>query len=361
MLCRLLISKIPSGVYKLSREAILTAELPLAFTTRTNWKGFFPRDLLCSFCRQHRLSEPVFSAASAPPEQSSEVSGSNKRLKVAESSAEEANNGNGAGVASHGNASVGSRGNFMCEIKIFSKLQDLIIEYSPKDSYRKHSDALQNSSLRVLLWLNAYFKELDMPLEKLASTADAFDIHVYPEKFVRTFTLCPFVHNLHQRNESQRDRLLDSNSTNQPYIMPGHGLYSLNIEGPDCGTSPSNGSLACINYVAFLVADSEHMKEPLESKDEFEFEIGVGAVVPHLEAVVTQMSVGQTACFNVELTPQELILAAAADSMKIFSSLSSSELLLPFTFILCKYVVGRLSLFTLMPPFFGKSDENFLF
>ena len=312
----------------------------MAFTTRTNWKGTFPRDLLCSFCRQHCLSEPVFSAVSTPSKQSSEVSGSCKRLKVGQSSAEETEHGNGAGVASHGNGSVGSEGTFMCEIKISSKLQDSIIKYSPKDSYRKHSDAIQNSSLRVLLWLNTYFKELDMPLEKLASTADAFNIHICPEKFVKTFTLCPFIHNLHQRNESQRDRLLDSKSINQSYSMPGHGLYSLNIEGPDSGTSPSNGSLAYINYVAYLVADGEHMKEPLESKDEFEFEIGVGAVVPHLEAVVTQMSVGQSACFNVDLPPHELILAAAGDSVKIFSLLSSSELLLPFTFILCKYWMG---------------------
>lgn len=330
---RLLISKIPSGVYKLSREAILTAELPMAFTTRTNWKGSFPRDLLCSFCRQHRLSEPVFSMLSTPLKQSSEVSGSCKRLKVAESSAEETEYRNGAGVVPHGNESVGSGDTFMCEIKIYSKLQDLIIEYSPKDSYRKHSDALQNSSLRVLLCLNTYFKELDMPLEKLASAAD---IHIYPEKFAKTFASCPSIHNLRQRNETQRERLLDSNSINQPYIMPGHELYSFNIKGPDSGASPSNGSLACINYVAFLVAKGEHMKERVESNDEFEFEIGVGAVIPHLEAVVTQMSVGQSACFNMDLPPQELILAATGDPVKTISLLSSKVCFLEYSIVLLR-------------------------
>lgn len=179
-----------------------------------------------------------------------------------------------------------------------------------------------------------------MPLEKLASAAD---IHIYPEKFAKTFASCPSIHNLHQRNETQRERLLDSNSINQPYIMPGHELYSFNIKGPDSGTSPSNGSLACINYVAFLVAEGEHMKERVESNDEFEFEIGVGAVVPHLEAVVTQMSVGQSACFNMDLPPQELILAATGDPVKTISLLSSSELIPPFTFILCKYCMGLAS------------------
>lgn len=319
--CSLLINKIPSGIYKSSREAILTAELPMTFTTRTNWKGFYPRDVLCSFCRQHRLSEPVFSILSIPLRQSLEVSESCKRLKVAESSDEEKEKKNGVAVAPHANETVEPGASFICGIKVFSKLQDLIIEFLPKDAYRKQNDAVQNSSLRVLLWLNTYFKELDMPFEKLATAAAVFNIHVYPEIFFKTFQLCPSIYNLFRRNETHREGLLDSNSTN-----------------PDSGTSPSYGSLACISYETFLVAEGEHIKEPLESKDEFEFEIGVGAVIPHLEAVVTQMSVGQSACFNVDLPPQELLLAAAGGSLNIISLLSSSELYSFLDFILCRLV-----------------------
>ncbi|KAI5448377.1 hypothetical protein KIW84_015699 [Lathyrus oleraceus] len=60
----MLLGKTPGGTYKLSREAILTAELPSKFTTRVNWRGSLPRDILSMFCRQHRLSEPVFSIIS---------------------------------------------------------------------------------------------------------------------------------------------------------------------------------------------------------------------------------------------------------------------------------------------------------
>ena len=55
-------NKVPSGIYKLSREAVLAAELPEKFEARSNWRGLLPRDILCTFCRQHRLPEPVFSS-----------------------------------------------------------------------------------------------------------------------------------------------------------------------------------------------------------------------------------------------------------------------------------------------------------
>ncbi|KAJ0975764.1 hypothetical protein J5N97_017729 [Dioscorea zingiberensis] len=58
--CRMLLNKVPDGHYKLSREAILIAELPTRYTSRLNWKGPSPRDLLFMFCRQHWLSEPLF-------------------------------------------------------------------------------------------------------------------------------------------------------------------------------------------------------------------------------------------------------------------------------------------------------------
>jgi|UniRef100_A0A2N9J2J5 hypothetical protein len=86
----MLISKIPSGIYKLSRETVLIAELPLAFTTRTNWRGSFPRDVLLTFSCQHRLSEPVFSTISTPLKALSDSPRSSKKLKVTESAKEKA-------------------------------------------------------------------------------------------------------------------------------------------------------------------------------------------------------------------------------------------------------------------------------
>ncbi|KAH6821086.1 hypothetical protein C2S53_015369 [Perilla frutescens var. hirtella] len=52
-------SKTPSGAYKISRDAILAAQLPFAFTTKSNWRGSFPRDILCAFCRSHHLYDPA--------------------------------------------------------------------------------------------------------------------------------------------------------------------------------------------------------------------------------------------------------------------------------------------------------------
>ena len=67
-----------------------------------------------------------------------------------------------------------------------------------------------------------------------------------------------------------------SNSINKPYIMLGHGLYSSNIVGSDSRSSPSNGSLACITYVAFSVVEGEHMKETLEVNMSLSLKYGLG-------------------------------------------------------------------------------------
>lgn len=326
---RMLINKIPSGVYKLSREAILAAELPVIFTTRTNWKGSSPRDLLCMFCRQHRLSEPIFSTASTP-KASSEFSGSHKKLKLTESVTEEANYVNGKSIV----ASDGE-GNFKCEIKIVSKCQDSLIECSPKDSYKKQSDAIQNASLKVLLWLNTYFKQLDMPYEMLISSASVLDIQLHLQNIAKEFSLCLSIHGFPQRSEPQGGKLLDINCTNQLNVIQEHGIRSLKIEGPS-GVSPSNGTLVGISYVASLVTEGEDMKEFLESNSEFEFEIGAGAVVPHLEAVVTQMAVDQSAGFIVDMPSQVLILAAASDSAKVLPLLSSGACSLEYSVTLLR-------------------------
>lgn len=55
--------RIPDGGYKLSRDAIIAADLPTAFTTRKNWRGSYPRHLLSTFCRLHWLPEPEFSTS----------------------------------------------------------------------------------------------------------------------------------------------------------------------------------------------------------------------------------------------------------------------------------------------------------
>ncbi|PQQ21239.1 small RNA 2-O-methyltransferase [Prunus yedoensis var. nudiflora] len=211
---RMVIGKTPSGIYKLSRGAILAAELPLAFTTNAKWKGSFPREMLCTFCRQHRL-EPVFSPQSTL-EESSESPKSHKKLKVTDLPVKEAQYANGCVVAA-----------------------------GVKDSVESG-------------------------------------------------------------------------------------------EGPDSGVTPSNGSLSSVSYSVSLVTEGEHMKELLESSDDFEFEIASGAVIPHLEPVIMQMTVGQSAFFSMDLPHQELILAAADDSARMLSLLSSKTCFLEYTITLLR-------------------------
>ncbi|XP_044496175.1 small RNA 2'-O-methyltransferase isoform X3 [Mangifera indica] len=320
---RVLISLMPTGVYKLSRDAILMAELPVAFTSKTTWRGSFPREILSMFCRQHWLSEPVFIPLAA----SSESTRIHQKFVVPESAEQETECTEASGNLTSGQEMI------RCEVKLFSKCQDLILECSPKELHKKESDSLQNASLKVLSWLNAYLKNPDMSLEMLNYSAGALDIRFYPQNFFKKFALCRSCHNV-DHSESQRGRFLKSNSISGLDAVPEHGVCCLSIGGPDSGVCPSNGSLLFISYSVSLVIEAQNMKELLESKEEFEFEIGTGAVVSYIEAVITQMSVGQSACFNTQLPPQELILAVADDTARTRSLLSSEACCLEYSITL---------------------------
>ncbi|XP_048337529.2 small RNA 2'-O-methyltransferase [Ziziphus jujuba] len=329
---RIILGKIPGGVYKLSRGAILAAELPLAYTTKTNWRGSFPREILCTFCRRHRLSEPVFSTIRTSEAM---TSGLNKNLKVNESAVEETQHASGCIVATGAKEEVESGGTFRCEVKIYSKFQDLIIECSPKDSYKRPPDSIQNASLKVLLWLNMYFMNPDMPAERLNCSATELNIQFYPQHLMKAFGLYQSVQNF-WHSEIQGGILLQSNRMNMPHTMLGHGIGSFNIEGPDSGVSASNGCLSCISYSVSLLTEGENTKELLESTDEFEFEIGSVSVISHLETVVTQMTVGQSAFFCMDLPPKELILAATDDCERVVPMLASRTCCLEYTITLLR-------------------------
>ncbi|XP_077243893.1 small RNA 2'-O-methyltransferase-like isoform X2 [Tasmannia lanceolata] len=283
---RMLIGRMPNGNYKLSRDAILAAELPSAFTTRSNWRGSFPRDLLCMFCRRHGLLEPNFST-------------------------KEAGDAN--------DEDSGGQGNVQCEIAVLSKEQDVIIKYSTENSFRKPNDAIQCAALKVLRWLS---NELEMPMEKLSSFGDIHGIHVYPHHFSKEFSLCPSVHKVQQKSIFKKSISLGSVPVDWSNIRQENGVTSLSIEGPYSGVSPSTGSLTCISYVVSLMGEGGHRIETLETKDEFEFEIGTGAVIPQLEACITHMSVNQSARFIAEPPSKDFILAAAGESAKSLSFLS---------------------------------------
>lgn len=265
-------SKVPTGIYKLSREAILAAELPPKFGTRSNWRGVYPREILCMFCRQHRLPEPVFS------------------LIVSKDAPEETSR---------------------CEVKIFSKGQDLILHYYPQESFKKQTDAIQNASSRIISWLNNYLKKLNVP-GSLTSYRNGLDLDFYPEHISKELNLFSFVHK----------NLLETNGTKQSNSVD--TKFSYNIEGLDTEVFASSGCLVCVSYSVSLVNEGE--KEVIEKNDEFEFELGSEAVIPEFEVVVAQMGVGQSARFKAELPSHELIFAANGDPVRVLLLLSSGEL-----------------------------------
>ncbi|XP_027089661.1 small RNA 2'-O-methyltransferase-like isoform X1 [Coffea arabica] len=330
---RLLINKIPSGVYKLSREAISVAELPMAFTTRSNWRGFFPREILYTFCRQHRLAEPVFCIPNSSLGTSTDPHGTCKKLKVTEPIEE----GKKSPVlaAGGGGESDGLTGDFQCEVKIFSKCQDLILQFLSTKAYKKQTDAVQNAALKVLLWLNLFFRESNISSEKLSSHAKELGIQFYSEYFLKEFNICSLVHDFWMSFATVEDGLLDRKHMKANDDMVENGVFSLNMGGQASGVNPSSGSLVCIGYTSCLVTEGG-TKEHLESNEQFEFEMGIGAVVPCIEGIVTQLSVGQSACFGAELPPLEFILAAADDSPTTISLLSSGKCSLEHTITLLR-------------------------
>ncbi|KAJ6802184.1 small RNA 2'-O-methyltransferase-like [Iris pallida] len=326
---RMLLSKVPDGHYKLFREAILAAELPAVFTARSNWKGPLPRDLLCTFCRQHWLSEPIFSVKMVDPSESSckllEACKSSKLLRLSE---EIKKTNGGIGVTIDGD--LGKSSTFTCEVKLLSRKQVLILDSLSDATYKKESDAIQNAALKVLTWLKKYFSQLDMSIEKLSSFGLADNIVIYSANFSKEFATLLSICGPEQNYPMRRCGASGSNFLDQPHIKE-KGTSLLKIEGPDSGVFPSHGSLTCISYVVTLIRKEEPLKEVIERNDEFEFEVGSGAVINQLEVSATQLSVNQSAQFTIELPSRDLILAAAAESSKRLSHLSLNNCFLEYS------------------------------
>ncbi|XP_057748440.1 small RNA 2'-O-methyltransferase isoform X1 [Arachis stenosperma] len=321
---RMLIGKTPGGIYKLSREALLASELPSRFTTRVNWRGSFPRDILCNFCRQHRLSEPLFSIISPASKEPTESCGSN--LKVADLGRDVIGCVNGAPTTTRPMQSDTEM--FQCEVKLLSRCENLIIKCFPKDCFKKQNDAIQNASLKLLVWLNNNFNNTVVPFEPLYETADIFGIQIFSENFFREISHYHSIQNCQQLNQSL--------GINSSCTTPVKGVCLLKIEGPDSGVCPCNGSLSCISYSVSLVVEGENIKKVIEVTNNFEFEVGVGAVISYVEEVVMQMSVGQSAYFTTSIFTSDLIFASASDSVEMQSLLSSKGCCLEYEINLTK-------------------------
>jgi len=305
---RMLLGKVPDGHYKLSREAVLAAELPTTFTARSNWRGPLPRDLLCVFCRQHRLLEPLFSVKSIDPSETLK-SKACKKINLPRV-AGEGETTNGHIQAAH-DQNLDKPTTYQCEVKILSRRHDVILECTSDNTYKKESDAIQNAALKVLTWFSKYFKQLDMPTEKLASFGLANCIIIHPRNFSLEFSMLGSIYGVKKNYQSD--------------LKQENAVILVNVEGDDSGVFPSPGSLTCINYAVTLTREGEPTKELIESKDEFEFEVGAGAVINQLEAGITQLSVNQAAQFITSLPSRDLILAAAGECAENLASLSLCE------------------------------------
>ncbi|MQM10615.1 hypothetical protein Taro_043510 [Colocasia esculenta] len=325
----MLLGLTPDGCHKLSREAILAAELPSSFTTKSNWRGLCPRDLLSMFCRHHRLLEPHFSVKEiASSGLVSQTLRCCEHLELPKSTVGiDLSNGKDSNmIEGESERSV----TFICEVKILSKGQDLIIEYLG-ENYKKQPDAIQNAALTVLSWLNKYFQHLDMPIEELSLFGSAHKIHVYPERFSQVFASCFAVHGIRKREAFSISSPVTSLSMMQSNRSEENEFTHLIYGDPETGNFPSPGSLVCISYTVALVKKEECIRETIERKEEFEFELGTGAVIDQIEVCVSQMSLGQSAQLIVELPSRELILAAAGHSAKCLSQMSLQDCLLEYS------------------------------
>ncbi|XP_062189577.1 small RNA 2'-O-methyltransferase [Phragmites australis] len=321
---RILLGKLPDGNYKMSRDSILAAELPSVYS-RSSWKGLCPRDLLCSFCRLQRLPEPHFavSRVSASCEVVGSAASSEERevpLKTVENQ-----------YTNDVRINKENPDMFKCKVKIYSRKQEILLEYSAADTSSKESDAIQNSALKVLIWFNNYFKQLNTKMDNPSLSECTHHFKVHLNNFMQEFAMCFSVYGKTGGNDSRMCSAVGPSSMDTPKQQLENSATLTHIEGPDSGVFPTHGSLTCISYTASLVMKDEAKIYLLESNNEFEFEIGTSAVSYQLESCVTQLSVNQTACFVAEPPPRDLILAAVTEFSHDLSKISRESCFLEFS------------------------------
>ncbi|CAH8345755.1 unnamed protein product [Eruca vesicaria subsp. sativa] len=307
----------PNGIYKFSRQAVIAAHLPFSFTTKSNWRGTLPREMLSMFCRQQQLAEPVFTICTAPVKPLSDILRSFKKIKDSES-----NDGNNQCVNEYAGSDDSYNhynskdeeelpvleSGYRCDVKILSKSQDLVLDCSPGNLYEKESYAIQNAALKALTWFSSFFEDLDADPEQPRYTNGELNW-------------------MFQRNIMIKGKFPSSKRYEEPKYKSKSKTTDMDRKRRRVRTIP-NGSMVSICYSVSVQVDSDFsktgkcLKELIESNVEMEFEVGVGSMNPHLESVVTQMCVGQYACFMTNRPAEGLVLAASNDTVRTRSLLS---------------------------------------
>ncbi|CAB79092.1 putative protein [Arabidopsis thaliana] len=300
----------PNGIYKLSREAIIAAQLPFSFTTKSTWRGPFPREILCMFCRQQQLVEPIFTISTAPVKPMSCILRSYQKLKDSECDEKDSEcdekdsecDDSEYQYTSKGKEEIPESGTgYRCEVKILSKSQDLVLDCSSRKFYEKENHAIQNASLNALSWLSRLFDEGDGDPLQICYTDDHLDA-----VFQQRILMKEAVPKGHFRNRDEMNQYEDQ----------------VRIQ------TITKGSLVSICYSVYLDVDADFSKdgkskkELIESNEEIEFEVGNGSMNPHLEAVVTQLVVGQYARFLTNAPAEDLFVTAATGTQRDRSLLS---------------------------------------
>ncbi|KAI3946565.1 hypothetical protein MKX01_014423, partial [Papaver californicum] len=200
----MLVGRLPDGGYKLSRDAIIAADLPTAFTT----------------LEKQKIDEKA----------------------IISKLVEETANG-GAVEANSGKVIMDSGATFKCDVKIVSTSHDVIMECSSGDCYKRQGDAVQSTSLKVLLWLNKYFKQLDIPIEKWSSSEDnALGARVYPKIFLKEFAICLSIHTVQHASFHSKGSVRLPNRVEELVEMNMHCniVSPPKIEGFDSGKQMMN-------------------------------------------------------------------------------------------------------------------------
>ncbi|CAH2078415.1 unnamed protein product [Thlaspi arvense] len=300
----------PNGIYKISRKAVIAAQLPFAYTTKSNWRGPLPREILCMFCHQHRLAEPVFSVSSAPVKSLSDIYRSHKKLKVSGTDDENSRN--------EKEDTLGLGHGFRCGVKVLTKSQDLVLDCSPRKMYEKENDAIQHASLKALLWFSKFFDDMDV------DGSDTDDDEDIKSPSTAPFAVPPILGN----GDSSRTTNVPSGKKRVQSITNGSVVsicYSLSLavdpahSGDDYwsdGESPREAIES--NEDIESEVEAEYSIDLIESNEEIEFEIGTGAMLSHIERAVTQLTVGEYASFNTTLpsAAEALFLAVATDTVR---------------------------------------------
>ncbi|MCO5572755.1 hypothetical protein L7F22_026514 [Adiantum nelumboides] len=249
---RLLIGRTPEGSYKLSRDAILVSKLPHSFSSRAQWRGALPRSLLFDFCHQHRLADPEFFFLPT------RASGDTGCLEM----------------------DKGCSNSYKCRTKIVYEGQAM--DFESEHHYRNRNDSVQSAALQALVTLTSKVC--------LQSTNSSTKVSVEPSPVDETTGLSTSSIFAYGTHESEQQGFKGSNQAQD-----------------DSNRIIATGSMACISCNVWLIGCGLIVK--VEEHEEFDFELGIGGIIPELENTVLGMQADECAQLVLPVPSLESILS----------------------------------------------------